>query len=221
MDGKPVRRDCISDVPGGEVATSLEIPYANGNRQRSSELGRACVEDLARALRAYREATTISTILNHDLAADQVSVCPDQQINDLGLMLWSKYSSMAVARFLTERIPPESVSGSSERVSVSNPRVPITERNGRCVLQRRSRCQPCRADRLRRGRIPLRFTRSDDSTWKRICSQTKFRESFERMAKSIPLYWPECVARLAENVSFLLLQHALAIRTSDGAPSQL
>lgn len=50
--------------------------------------------------------------------------------------------------------------------------------------------------------------------------ERKFRERLKAWLKSIALYWPECPAMLAKNGSFLVLDHALAVRTMPIATQQ-
>ncbi len=44
--------------------------------------------------------------------------------------------------------------------------------------------------------------------------ERKFRERLNAWLKVIELYWPECPAVLARNGSFLVLEHALAVRNA-------
>jgi hypothetical protein len=47
--------------------------------------------------------------------------------------------------------------------------------------------------------------------------ERKFRERLTNWLKVILLYWPECPAALAKNGSFLVLDHAVAVRAADSS----
>jgi hypothetical protein len=50
--------------------------------------------------------------------------------------------------------------------------------------------------------------------------ERKFRERLNSWLKLMILYWPDCPAVLAKNGSFLVLDHALAVRTFDLSQQQ-